>query len=68
MNLNWFFVHFPQVFGDDEERMEKWVRKMYNFRQKTFAGTNWLSSQHLADNFERMLNLRENCITEIKYA
>lgn len=29
-----------QVFGDDDVRMERWVRRLYNYRQKFFASNN----------------------------
>lgn len=28
--------HF-QFYVDDEERMDKWIKKLYNYRQKQFA-------------------------------
>ena len=27
------FVSF-QLFGDDEARMDKWIKKLYNYRQR----------------------------------
>ncbi|XP_037048197.1 serine/Arginine-related protein 53 [Bradysia coprophila] len=30
----------PNLFGDDAARMEKWVKKLFNYRQKLFFGSN----------------------------
>lgn len=29
-----FFSYFFQLFADDDERMERWVKKVYSYRQK----------------------------------
>lgn len=30
-------IFHPNLYGDDAVRMEKWVRKLFNYRQKMFA-------------------------------